>query len=162
VTVRETLPTLNEEHPDAHHRHPKQVKVKTYDFHTSDKFWASHKGRWVFLVKQSSKAWAHMFGKVHCYYKSWLLFVRVVWSASNIYYLYKSILSKYFAFILKPISHRSWVNTERVGWIQSIRRGSEKTKTCHGRYILKFVCVPMKIITPYQTEGQLSLQPLSY
>ncbi|XP_031558433.1 sec1 family domain-containing protein 1-like [Actinia tenebrosa] len=44
VTVRETPPTVNEEHPDAHHRHPKQVKVKTYDLHTTDKFWATHKG----------------------------------------------------------------------------------------------------------------------
>ncbi|XP_048586451.1 sec1 family domain-containing protein 1 [Nematostella vectensis] len=44
VVVRETPPQVNDDHPDAHHRHPKQVKVKTYDLHNTDKFWNSHKG----------------------------------------------------------------------------------------------------------------------
>ncbi|EDO32378.1 predicted protein [Nematostella vectensis] len=44
VVVRETAPQVNDDHPDAHHRHPKQVKIKTYDLHNTDKFWNSHKG----------------------------------------------------------------------------------------------------------------------
>ena len=44
VVVKESTPN-NQEHTDPHHRHPKQVKVKSYDLSVKDKFWGSHKGR---------------------------------------------------------------------------------------------------------------------
>ena len=44
VVVKESTPN-NQENTDPHHRHPKQVKVKSYDLSATDKFWGSHKGR---------------------------------------------------------------------------------------------------------------------
>ena len=46
VVVKESAPSTPEP-VDPHHRHPKQVKVKSYDLSVMDKFWGSHKGRFV-------------------------------------------------------------------------------------------------------------------
>ncbi|XP_078349451.1 sec1 family domain-containing protein 1-like [Oculina patagonica] len=43
VVVKESTPNTPEP-VDPHHRHPKQVKVKSYDLSVMDKFWGSHKG----------------------------------------------------------------------------------------------------------------------
>ena len=46
VVVKESAPNTPEP-ADPHHRHPKQVKVKSYDLSGLDKFWELHKGRCV-------------------------------------------------------------------------------------------------------------------
>ena len=45
--MKESTPNNTPEQADPHHRHPKQVKVKSYDLSATDKFWALHKGRFV-------------------------------------------------------------------------------------------------------------------
>ena len=141
VVVKESTPN-NQENTDPHHRHPKQVKVKSYDLSATDKFWGSHKGRWVGHCRV-----AQSLGKQ--------FIVKSYGSYSKKYILN---ISCYF---LQPFSNSGRIDTKGAGWIQSIWRRSQETEACHGRtLVIKYSLQISGILVSYWAQCDESLNHL--